>query len=239
MHDDVHRAGPSAGGGSLPSGLASECLVQAIHDLRGPLNTISILHEVLRTSALADVAPHRDALATATRSLLALDQMLRRLRGVTDTLATELRPIPLAPALAAALARTGDREPRAQLVAPPPAALAVSTCPERLPAMLDRLLACGRAALPNGGALQLDARAAAAIAVIELTGTGADPVLPTPRAMAQLSVADPGPGDWFALSCLVAGLGGHLELTVGTEQFAVGVGLPRHTAAAAARNPTC
>jgi signal transduction histidine kinase len=239
LHDEDPRAGPRAGCTSRPSGLATQCLVQAIHDLRGPLNTISILLEVLRTSALADAAPHRDALASATNSVQALDGMLRRLRGVTDTLAVELRPVPLAPALATAIARAGDREPRVALTATPPPALAATTCAERLPAMLDQLLACGRAALPNGGALQLAARATAPGAVIELTGAGADAELPTPHSLAQLTVAAPGPGDWFALSCLVAGLGGDIELATATGQFSVCVRLPRPTSPSAAGNPTC
>lgn len=214
---DTNRAGAS--------GLTTDRLRGAIHDLRGPLNTLSILHEILR-GATGNPTAQREAIEGARRALQQCDGMLRRLRGVSDAMAPRLTAMPLPAELAAAVARAPRDNLPVQLAADAGQQLVVSSCPERLPRMLDLLLACARGALPGGGTLGLAARRDGDRAVVEVTAAGPTIVLPAAGSVARLTPDDPGPADWFALACLTAGIGGELVLAAAAGHGSLTVRLP-------------
>ena len=83
---------PSPGAGDLPgalTGIERECLRQAIHDVRGPLNTSSVLVDLI--AALLDKDPQlaRSKAPLVVRELQTVARMLDHLVGSSDTLAMQ------------------------------------------------------------------------------------------------------------------------------------------------------
>jgi len=206
-----------------PSGLATACLRGAIHDLRGAMNTISILHEILRESPLAAAAPQQDALAGTSKALRQLDGMLQRLHAAAASLAPELRPVALAPQLAAAVQSAGDDDVALQHEPGDHDGVVVLSCAERLPLLLESLLRCGRAAVADGSRLRLQGRIDGDRAVVALAGNGPTTALPAMPSAAQLTADEP---DWFTFASRAVGLDAELDVSTTTDGFQLLVRLP-------------
>jgi len=209
--------------------------------LRSPLNTLAILHEILRTQAPADAVEQHQALASAGRVVRNLDRMLERLRGVADSLATHWQPLPIGPFLDAAVAASevpAGIDVRCDGAEPDD--LAAGSCAERLPLLLGLLLRCSCQALPAGGQLRVAARATPTHTLVEVTGTGPVTKPPTALAVARLTPDDPGPADWFALASRCAGVAGELDLaTTATNVFSVCIRLPLPSLQPTERSASC
>lgn len=189
-----------------PTGLAEASLRRVIHDLRGPLNTLAILAEILRTGASPD------AVAGVGRAVRGIGSMLDRLRSVTQCTAPKLVPVHLAEQLVLALARATP--PDGVLLAPLATvdANAVASCPTRLPATIDTLLHCAIAALHGPGTLRFAIATSADRTELTVACDGRTAALPAANTASKLDTNDPGPADWFRLGCQVEGLAGELEV---------------------------
>lgn len=205
---DNRSAVPRAERVSPRSGLAEDCLRGAIHDLRGSLNTIAILHEVARSSLPAATTPTRDALASADRALRSLDRMLGTLRDVSATMTCAHRPVDLGALARAAIARATATVNWSAPAAP----TKVAADEAHLDELLDRWFGCATTGLRAGDAL--DATLSIEGDRVRLTATAPNGVAwpPTTQAARRLSAEPDADPAWFALHCAAVGLGGELTI---------------------------
>lgn len=210
------------------SGLGSGGLRRAIHDLRGPLNTLAILHEVLRVSPPRSGSEAANVLAPATRALGKLSTMLDRLRSLAECVPDRLEAVPLAECLAEAVRRMPSDARVAVASLPPdaPAAIALS-CRERLVATLETALNCAAGALPHGGRMELQVSMSPDSCRIEMVCTGEDVAREWGPSRGKLDSDDPAVLDWFRLACQVEGLAGRLQADVPPLQPRLAIDLPR------------
>lgn len=205
------------------TGLATASLRRAIHDLRGPLNTLSILAEVLRAKS-ADA----DACASMTRAVHGLGTMLDRLRGVAETMPTRLQTMDLGAQLAAACGRA--QRPASVAIAAWDASiptLRVTSCPSRLPPVLDSLLQGAVAALPDGGTIRFAATDDADHWLVAVQCDGTATSLPAANTAGKLDTNPADKLDWFRLTCQVEGLAGELRISDSTDPPQIAVRLPK------------
>lgn len=195
---------------AVVSGLERECVRQAIHDLRGPLNTCAVLVDLVK--ALLDKDPDlaRTKAPLVVRELQTVARMLDHLVGTSDTLATALAPVDLAAAL-----HDAARVPMPAGIAvavDPSIAGGITACPDRAARLFTQLLERCAAALPDGGTIRLRVEAGEFLRVI---ATGEGPrVIPPPDGRPHLTLAPAAVG-WFELLALARGLGGDLRVAAG------------------------
>jgi signal transduction histidine kinase len=191
-----------------PVGMTAASLRAALHDLRGPLNTLSVLLEILRAREVSTPAG-LEVVDKATQAVRGLGHMLERLGRVTATLPAQRSAVPMLAQLQEAAARAGGRV-RCTLAAPTcdPADAAVWGCASSFAALLDSLCDCVAAALPQGGSVELQGSATADACVIRVRCVGEGMALPAAFARSKLDGARPAAADWFRLSCQVSGLAG-------------------------------
>lgn len=219
---------------SPPTGLEAECLRQAIHDVRGSLNTSSVLADLVVALSSRDPATASAKAQMVVRELQSTARMLDLLVGTSDTLASRLVPVDLSAAILAASH------------APPPALRGVAisadverlrdpcwiqSCPKRLPRALTLVVEKCGGALPEGGTIRFE----------PVTGTTATDAAPTDAAptspnMVRLVVTARGPrvlgpsegrlhlfagkdaagkepsASWFPVLALVRGIGGSVHV---------------------------
>lgn len=214
----LHRASPR-------TGMASVSLIRVIHDLRGPLNTLAILGEVLRSSGAEAPAAHRDAIQTIHRAVNNLGSMLLRVRECVETMVAELEPVGMRVTLQSAIAATSI--PGVDiLLAPDEAPEMVLSCRERLPVTLGSLLACCAATLPGGGQLHIRVQSNSTTTMVTVTPSGPSLQIPPAHSFHKLSPERPGNADWFELCCRVEGLGGVLLTNSDSMTFSVTATFP-------------
>lgn len=196
---------------SLPTGLPRESLRQAVHDLRGQLNTSAILLDV--AMAVANKTPDLAApkISQAVQELHRLSRMLDHLAAASDTSAPELLPVDLGDAMTAAIARTTRQ--RVSVRTSPLASVIVSACPHRLPRLLDSLLARCSDALPDGGSIAIEGARRDGEAVIRFRLEGPKVVDLMPGRIFALTDGGRIEGDWFLPRALARGMNAGLEVT--------------------------
>lgn len=204
--------------------MASESLIRVIHDLRGPLNTLAILGEVLRSSEAGTSTSHREAIQSTNRTINNLGTMLARVRECADTMTSQLAPVDLDVAIQSAIAATTSSGIEISFASD--AQTVVYSCPERLPVTLANLLACCAAALPSGGRLILRVEAASRATRLTVTLEGPAVQFPPANSYHKLSPVRSGPADWFALFCRVEGLGGTLSICDDSTSPSVSICFP-------------
>lgn len=216
-------AEPRPGRASPRSGLAEDCLRGAIHDLRGSLNTIAILHEVARSSLPSAATAVRDALAAADRAVRGLDRMLGNLRDAAASLTCERRDLDVGAFAADAAARAGARVRWSAPTTP----ATVAGGEAHLRDLLDRWLGCAAVGLSEGATI--DATLEADGDLLRLTAVAPEGDVawpPTTQAARRLSAEPDADPAWFALHCAVTGLGGELTVHTGTSSRSVTLTLP-------------
>jgi hypothetical protein len=208
-------------------------LRHAIHDLRGSLNTSSVLLDLVvvltsRDPALASAKAH-----LAVRELQRTARMLDHLVGTSDSLASELVPVDLTAAVAAAsnsspaalhgvVVDVGRLRPGCW----------IHSCPKRLSRALALVVEKCVEALPDGGSIDVamsDAEPAnggqAANHALRLSFLVCGKrVLGPPQGRPRLhaskdAVTGKSTEDWFPILALVRGIGGvlHIHRQGGTE----------------------
>jgi signal transduction histidine kinase len=192
--------------------MASASLIRVIHDLRGPLNTLAILGEVLRSSGVEATASHREAIQTVNRTVANLGTMLEKVREFVDTMVSELAPVCINAAIEQAIAATPIPGVDITFMPNDAPALAVLSCQERLSVTLANLLACCAATLPSGGQLTVRVEATSRETHVTVTPSGLAVQMPPANSFQKVSPVRPGHADWFALCCRVEGLGGVLSI---------------------------
>jgi len=207
------------------SGLATGSLRQAIHDLRGPLNTLAVLTAVLRSKP----APNDDdTLRNMEVTVRALGAMLERLEAVSETRAPVLEPLGLGAVMREVIEGGGffpdGSEVEVEAHFDRGLELEVRSCPVRLPAAIAGLLRCCAAALPLGGRLTVGIVGQEGVARLVVGLRGGSVVLPRARMPHKLRE---NAGDWFALEARVLGLGGQLVVHADDAHPRVVVELPR------------
>lgn len=200
------------------SGLAATTLRHAVHDVRGPLNTLSILVEVLKT-AEADGPARADALRRLAQTLQGVGAMLDRVVDASETLAPVLEPLALGAAVQEAVGRWSD--PGVTVGCDRAVDLTVSSCATRLPMALDALLHCAARSLPQGGRLGVRIEAHEDSARIAIACEGPAVALPSGKTACKLRPGPTPEADWFALDARIAGLGGELVFDVAPRMVAV------------------
>ncbi len=212
------------GGATPPTGLAATSLRRALHDLRGPLNTISILAEILRTGG-----PNPEACASMGRAVRGLGVMLDRVRAVGETVAERLQPVDLGAAVAAAIGRAPHVDDIAvKPFAPGAERVLVASCPTRLSLALDTLLQCAFGALAADGSVRFAIADDGDACTLSLAfTTGAAPSLPAGNVAGKLDTNPPGPVDWFRLACQIEGLAGELRVDGATVPPRIAIRLPK------------
>jgi hypothetical protein len=204
---------------AAPTGLERECLRQAVHDVRGPLNTTSVLVDLV--VALLDKDPElaRAKAPLLVRELQTVARMLDHLVGSSDTLATSTVAMDLSVSLGTAVqsfTAPAISVDRSALAAGP----MVRACPQRLPRLLSAALDRCAAALPNGGSIAAVAQTVAGTARLVLTARGGGVVAADGRP--HLTA---GPG-WFPVLALARGMGGDVRLQRAEGALCVELDLP-------------
>jgi hypothetical protein len=120
-----------------------------------------------------------------------------------------------------------------------PGDLLVLSCTDRLPRVLQMLVQCCGAALPDGGTLRLSARTVGGRAMVEVDGTGPRISLPDARQVGRLTHGDARPADWFALTSFTIGIGGELGLTGDASRCSVTLRLPLPGSTLTQQVPSC
>ncbi|MCB9876792.1 MAG: hypothetical protein H6835_04230 [Planctomycetes bacterium] len=163
---------------------------------------MAILAEVLRQKGADDEA------ASIAKAIVGLGTMLDRLREVAAVLTANRDALDLVAHLRAATARFACPG-GVQLGAAPAQAIQIRGDARRVDELLDSLLACATASLPDGGAIAFD-RTEAGVTV-RAEGPRID--APAARMIAHLVPTRPSGGaDWFRLCCQVEGLGADLRV---------------------------
>lgn len=226
------RATESTGGqsGRLEpvTGVERDCLRQAVHDLRGRLNTGSILIDLCTVLASKDPDRVPEKLAKVVQELRCVARMLDQLVGTSDSLAPELAPLDLG-ATIANVAKTCPAAARGvvidydALTRSPVSALA---CPTRLPRALFLIVEKGLAALPEGGSLRCEAEPTPDGVRLTIRITGPR-VLPVQSGRMHLTDGAQPNDAWFPVLALVRGMRGRLDVAPCTDGLQVAIDLPR------------
>jgi hypothetical protein len=144
---------------SPPAGLEAECLRQAIHDLRGSLNTSSVLLDLVVALSSRDPAMASAKAHMVVRELQSTARMLDLLVGTSDSLASELVPVDLAAAIIA-VSHSSPPAPRGVVVDADAERLRspcwIRSCPKRLSRALTLVVEKCGAALPDGGSIHFE-----------------------------------------------------------------------------------
>ncbi len=211
---DSSRDGPStnpgdtatpARAGRSTTGLERECLRQAIHDLRGPLNTSSVLVDLMAALLDKDPALAHSKAPMVVRELQTIARMLDHLVGTSDTLATTTTPMDLGVAVANAVQTA--TVPGVDIDASAVPSIAVDACATRLPRLMSLVLERCAAALPEGGSIALEASPASGAVRFAAIARGPRVTMPNDgRPQLQPS------SGWFPALALARGLGGDLRL---------------------------
>lgn len=211
-------------------GMASGGLRRAIHDLRGPLNTLAILHEVMRVSVPATSDRRTEVHATAMRAIGKLSIMLDRLRALAECVPARVAAVSLTETMAAVVARMPANLPVAVTPLGPgtPAAIVLS-CGERLAAALETALNCAASALPRGGRIDLEVSEQPQGCRIAMSCSGLEVAADWGPARGKLDSDDAAALDWFRLGCQVEGLAARLLADVPPLQPRLAIDLPRPT----------
>jgi hypothetical protein len=216
-----------------PTGLESECLRHAIHDMRGALNTSSLLLDLM-----VDLTSRDPALATAkapvlVRELQSMARMLDQLIGASDSLAPDLVPVDLG-ALAAAAVSSSRAFTRGVAVDVQRlrGSCWVRSCAKRLSRALGLVVERCVDALPDGGSIDVAIADAPPAKAGQAAGDTArlvfvirgERVLGPAAGRPRLQASKDGDStastdDWFPILALVRGVGGdlHIERRGGAE----------------------
>lgn len=214
------------------TGLERECLRQAIHDVRGPLNTATVLLDLVTVLASRDPALAATKAGMVVRELHSLARMLHNLVGTGDSLASELVPVDLAAAVADAVARSPAASAGRVAVSHEGLreSMWVESCPVRLARALDLLLEKCAASLPDGGTIHVEAADADGRARLAIALRGPR-VIALPDGRPHLTGGTEPTETWFALFALARGVGGELAFGRGDVAAAsLTLDLPRAAA---------
>lgn len=233
-----NQASLQAGSASDPShsitGLERECLIQAIHDLRGPLNTTSILIDLTVAAAAKDGVALGGKLAQVVQELRRVGRMLDQLVATSDSLAPELVPLELGAAVAAATQSCQASGPGVDfrfdgLMRRP---LRILSCPVRLARALELILDRCVAALPDGGEILFEANPDERHLHLVVTAKGPR-VRPLANRKLRLTDGSQPAGDWFEIGALIRGIRGNLAIEPQTDlamRIAIDLPLPHSSA---------
>jgi hypothetical protein len=189
------------------TGLEGECLRQAVHDLRGPLNTTTILADLAAALSTRDPELVGKKLSQVVQELHRLARMLDHLVATSESLAPEVVAVALgsavAPAFDASKAGTGVTVAATALLADESLVL---VCPERLTRAIASILERCHAALPEGGELQFATAPVPAAVRIAVTLTGPRVLPLTDGRSIRLTDGSQPSKDWFLARALLRGM---------------------------------
>lgn len=223
-HDAATHTPPTAAGFDV------QCLRQALHDLRGPLNNATILLQIVKTLGNADPDAARGKVVQAVAELHRIGRMLDQLTIANDGATAEPRELALAALLGAAAAAV-PAATRVTVEAGTGAPF-VNTDPVWAPAeYLERALRlvferCA-ATLPDGGTVRVDRSDLPATTRLTFTANGPRVERPSnsrPRLTDGARAAD----DWFPCWALVRRVRGDLHVDHGNDVgIRIAIELPR------------
>jgi hypothetical protein len=209
MTNPAADAARAAAASPTRTGLERECLRQAIHDVRGPLNTSSVLVDLITALLDKDPALARTKAPLVVRELQTVARMLDHLVGTSDTLVATTTSIDLGETIAGAVGAFAVPPGVSVDCGAVPRPTLVLACPTRLPRLLAQLLDRCAASVPRGGEIVFSVEPVAGAIRVVATVRGDGIVLPA-EGRPHLTA---GPSSWFPLLALARGIGGDLRLT--------------------------
>ena len=213
-HDPVGSSDPSAEPSRQLTGLESACLRQAIHDLRGPLNTASIVLDVAMASAATDPSLVSKKLSLVVQELHRVGRMLDHLVAASESAAPHLAPVDLAASLAAVsrASKAPARGVRLQFDASLAKPLQILSCASRLARALGLILDGCLATLPDGGEVLFESAPGTARIRLVLTAQGPRVLPLLDGKKLGLTDASHRTSDWFLVRALIRGMSGDIEV---------------------------
>jgi hypothetical protein len=208
------------------TGLERESLRQAIHDVRGPLNTCSVLADLVGALLDRDPALARSKAAMVVRELQTVARMLDHLVGASDTLAPDTTSNDLRVALAKAIDEVATK-PTVRIDASGVPATLVDASGAHLPRLLKHAIEGAIASLPDGGDVTFTAATRDGLVRLVITVRG-DRVVAAGEGRPRLAAKPPAAG-WLPGLALGRGNRGDVRLLQETGQLRVEIDLRRAT----------
>ena len=196
-------------------GLCEASLRRVLHDLGGPLNTISILTELVRSRLDSGDAQGQEVCERLSDAVQQMARMIGRVRGVSASMGLGSGAGPLRQALAAAAERARDVR---TVEIDCDETVAVSAPSDLLAALLDAAYGC----CEPGAEVAWQVRNRPPQVEIRFEQRSGGRPFPAPRARGHIVDGDPGAPRWFEWTCRLEGLGGNFsEPTSATPTSAV------------------